>query len=247
MDQDIGRLLADIDAACVARADPKQVAKYARYFREGFDAYGVHWEDPGWETLRTGWFDAHRSRGLKWFLDLGKTLFSTGKYEHGALAIDFLKRVRGEFRAGTLTGIGKWFEGGVRNWAHSDVICGELLAPCLAEGVAGLEVLASWRSSRHKFKRRAVPVAMLGLLKATSDYRPLLEFLRPLMLDPERVVQQGLGWFLREAWKLQRKPVESFLLEWKDSAPRLIFQYATEKMTPQQKQRFKKAKAAAAS
>jgi 3-methyladenine DNA glycosylase AlkD len=62
------------------------------------------------------------------------------------------------------------------------------------------------------------------------------------MLDQERVVQQGLGWFLREAWKRRPEVVEAFLLEWKDSAPRLIFQYATEKMTPENKARFRKAK-----
>jgi 3-methyladenine DNA glycosylase AlkD len=64
------------------------------------------------------------------------------------------------------------------------------------------------------------------------------------MLDEERVVQQGLGWFLREAWKRQRLVVEEFLIEFKDTAPRLIYQYATEKMTPEQKNRFRRAKAA---
>jgi 3-methyladenine DNA glycosylase AlkD len=65
-----------------------------------------------------------------------------------------------------------------------------------------------------------------------------------MMLDEERVVHQGLGWFLREAWKRQPEPVERFLLEFKDCAPRLIFQYATEKMPPADKVRFRKAKAA---
>jgi 3-methyladenine DNA glycosylase AlkD len=71
---------------------------------------------------------------------------------------------------------------------------------------------------------------------------PLLEFLRPLMMDEERVVHQGAGWFLREAWKQDPKPVEAFLLEWKDRAPRLIFQYATEKMTPAARARFRRGK-----
>jgi len=76
--------------------------------------------------------------------------------------------------------------------------------------------------------------------KITEDYDQLLNFIRPLMLDEERVVHQGLGWFLREAWKKKAEPVEAFLLEWKDSVPRLIFQYATEKMTPENKARFRR-------
>ena len=63
-----------------------------------------------------------------------------------------------------------------------------------------------------------------------------------MMMDPEREVHQGLGWFLREAWKKQPEPTELFLLKWKNTAPRLIFQYATEKMTPEGKQKFRKQK-----
>jgi hypothetical protein len=36
--------------------------------------------------------------------------------------------------------------------------------------------------------------------------------------------------------------VEVFLLKWKDISARLIFQYATEKMTKENKERFRKSK-----
>jgi len=120
------------------------------------------------------------------------------------------------------------------------VLCGEILAPRIAGGAVPLQALAGWRSSELKYQRRAVPVSMLELLKVKEDFGPLLEFIRPMMLDPERVVHQGLGWFLREAWKKQPKPVEAFLLEWKETAPRLIFQYATEKMTAAARTRFRR-------
>jgi 3-methyladenine DNA glycosylase AlkD len=62
------------------------------------------------------------------------------------------------------------------------------------------------------------------------------------MTDPEREVHQGTGWFLREAWKRKPEETEIFLLKWKDTAPRLIFQYATEKMTAEGKGRFRRHK-----
>ncbi|MBN2314952.1 MAG: DNA alkylation repair protein [Sedimentisphaerales bacterium] len=105
-----------------------------------------------------------------------------------------------------------------------------------------MENLSGWRMATNKYQRRAVPVAMLILLKSTNDYAPLFDFIDPLMMDGERVVHQGLGWFLREAWKIKKKPTETFLLKWKNDAARVIFQYATEKMTPEQKKRFKKEK-----
>jgi hypothetical protein len=51
-----------------------------------------------------------------------------------------------------------------------------------------------------------------------------------------------VGWFLREAWKIEPEPVEAFLLKYKNTAPRLIFQYATEKMTKEGKERFRRDK-----
>jgi hypothetical protein len=63
------------------------------------------------------------------------------------------------------------------------------------------------------------------------------------MLVKAREVHQGLGWFLSEAWKIDPAPVEEFLLKYKNSAARLIFQYATEKMTPEGKVRFRRDKA----
>ena len=60
------------------------------------------------------------------------------------------------------------------------------------------------------------------------------------MTDPEREVHQGCGWFLREAWKKNRDVTEAFLLKHKNTAPRLIIQYATEKMTKEEKARYKR-------
>jgi len=79
-------------------------------------------------------------------------------------------------------------------------------------------------------------------VKEPEKIPALLRFIRPMMMDEERVVHQGLGWFLREAWKVNPKAVEPFLMEWKDRSARLIFQYATEKMTPKQKARYRAGK-----
>ena len=82
---------------------------------------------------------------------------------------------------------------------------------------------------------------MLALLKTKKSYKKLLDFIGPLMMDEEKFVQQGLGWFLREAWREQPEPVETFLLKWKDSAPRRIYRGAMEKMAPENKARFRPA------
>ncbi len=236
-------LAAEIRAYCEANADPKQADKYARYFKEGYDSWGLLDKDsPIWHQQQAEWLEKYRGMGTRGFLKLGELLFRSSKYEEGALAVRFLKNFRDKLDKKAVSGLAKWFEAGIGNWAHTDVLCGEIIGPLLANGTIPLESLAPWRASKLKYQRRAVPVSMLGLLKVRKEVKPLVEFLRPMMMDPERVVHQGLGWFLREAWKRQPKPVEAFLLGWKDEAPRLIFQYATERMTASARARFRRAK-----
>jgi len=234
------QLVQEIRDYCAAHANPALAAKYARYFKEGYDSWGLmDPKAPVWNEQKQDWAQRYQSLGIKGFLQLGEMLFPSGKYEEGALAIHFLKPFAATADATILPGIEKWFRAGINNWAHTDVLCGELLAPALLEGRIAFQDFASWRQSPCKYQRRAVPVSLLGLLKTKGPTQPLLDFIDPMMMDTERVVHQGLGWFLREKWKLDPAPVEQFLLRWKDAAPRLIFQYATEKMTPPQKARFR--------
>ncbi|MGC4052102.1 MAG: DNA alkylation repair protein [Paludibaculum sp.] len=238
---EVASLAVEIRAYCAANANPALATKYARYFKEGYDAWGLLDKNHAfWNEKQTGWLEAHAALGLKGFLHLGEELFTSGKYEEGGLAIRFLKSFSTQIDGRAMPGIARWFAAGVRNWAHVDVLCAEVLSPALAAGRLGLADFDPWRDSPARFQRRAVPVAMLSLLKTPAPTAELLAYVRPLMLDPERVVQQGMGWFLRETWKRDPKPVEALLLEFKDRAPRVIYQYATEKMTPARKAAFRR-------
>lgn len=234
-------IVSEIRDFCIARADEKQAAKYARYFKEGYDAYGL----PGdiWKEHEYHFYKAYKDElGVSGFLDLGDLLVQGGKYEEASFAICSVKPFYNQFTAETFQRIGRWLDTGICNWAHTDVICSQLLSRFFEKDLVTLADMSHWRQSPSKWKRRAVPVSMISLLKKCADCGILLEYIRPLMADGERVVQQGLGWFLREAWKRYPGPVEEFLAQWKDSSPRLIFQYATEKMTPENKARFRREK-----
>jgi 3-methyladenine DNA glycosylase AlkD len=234
------KLAAEVSAYCAAHQDPQKARAWARYFKEGYDAWGLlDKDDPLWNEKQREWMERYSGLGLGGFSKAGEILLSSGKYEEASMAIRFLKELRDQFDDRMAARLAGYFRAGIRNWGHGDVLCGEVIAPLLASGRIQLPELDAWRRSELKYQRRAVPVSMLGLLKAKPEPGPLLDFLRPLMLDPERVVQQGLGWFLRETWKQSPKPVEAFLQEWKDQSPRLIFQYAAEKMTPAQRARFR--------
>ncbi len=232
-------LFQDIRAYCQNHADEKLVKKYSRYFRDGYDAYGLSRE------LFEAKIDSlikNPKVSKRLVLAASRPLIKSGKYEETNFAVRLLKEFEEEFDEKTLPAVEKWFGIGIVNWAHCDVLCGHLMTPLFEKKIISLEILSGWRKAKNKYQRRAVPVSMLPLLKTRKSFKPLFRFIEPLMMDPEKKVQQGLGWFLREAWKIKPTDTEDFLMKWKDKSPRTIYQYATEKMTTEERKRFRKDK-----
>ena len=230
----IETLVNDIKSVLQAHADPSIVKKYSRYFVEGYDTYGVDLKEIRVERnalLK----DNRQELGLEGFLHLGELLVQSGKYEEGFIAIDFISYFQKEFTLFTLERLGGWLDHGLRNWAHTDVLSGDVLSVFPVNKIVPLGAFSGWRSTSSKWKRRAVPVTMIKALKTDISIDALLEFINPMMMDEEKVVHQGLGWFLREVWKKSPEQVEDYLLKWKDQCARLIIRYATEKMTKEKK------------
>ena len=231
------QLYNEIVSFCQANSDEATVLKYARYFKEGYDAYGV----PTAAYLeKVSELKALETISLQDILACAHRLLKSGKYEETSFVISLIEGYKKKFDAQTFTAIEKWFESGISNWAHTDFLSGNVLPYFFLKKIIPLEKLNSWRTSPYKFQRRCVPVTLIKLLKTTSDLNVLFEMINPMMMDNERVVHQGLGWFLREAWKLKHEETEDFLFRWKDDSARLIFQYATEKMGKTERVRFKK-------
>lgn len=234
------QIFNDIRKYCLKHSDPKLADRYARYFKEGYDAYGL--TEKLLHEKVNHIFEEYCSIGIKGFLETGDLLLASGKYEEASFAILLLEKNKSEFSKATLKHLSKWLEA-VRNWAHCDIICGKLISYFFLNEIAKIKDISKWRESTYKFKRRAVPVSLIPLVKTDkAEHLLYLNFIESLMNDKERVVHQGLGWFLRETWKQNPEPVEELLFKWKNIAPRLIIQYATEKMSPAQKLGFKKTK-----
>ena len=236
------QVAGEIRAFCESHADPERVRKYSRYFVEGYDCYGVDHKLPEWEACRKQCLERLKQDGPEALLDACDLLVRPGKYEEVFTAILFVADSPEMYSPVFFERISRWFEQGIANWAEVDVLAGQVLCRFLADGIVGAAALKPWVSSTFKYQRRAVPVTLIGVLKQTEKLAPFFRLIEPLMCDGEKVVQQGTGWFLREAWKRQPEPTEAFVLRYKDTCPRLIVQYATEKMSSEDKQRFKRSR-----
>jgi 3-methyladenine DNA glycosylase AlkD len=233
------QLTGTIRAYCLQNASEANVIKYSYYFKSGYDAYGL--SQP---TLNAGAKDMLKLPGidLNIVLEAAPELIKSGKYEETGLALLLVRGLSRQYTRDTFDTIAGWYEIGIRNWAHADTLGMAILPLFLKKDIVNMDDFRDWLKSEYKFKRRSVPVTLIKSLKTNKDYPILFRFLESLMEDPEREVHQGMGWFLREAWKKDAPATETFLLKWKNTAPRLIIQYATEKMTAEQKLKFKKEK-----
>ncbi|MGI6662176.1 MAG: DNA alkylation repair protein [Bacillota bacterium] len=151
----IESLLERIRAFCRANADEKIVVKYAKYFKEGYDAYGVDGKASTEEAKRI-YMEYRDTLGFEGFLDLCDLLMESGKYEESGFVIRFMNLFSKEFSRETFARVGQWFEGKVRNWAISDSLCADVLSPMLAKSIVSLDDFRPWTESTDRWKRRAV-------------------------------------------------------------------------------------------
>ena len=220
-------------------ADPAVVAKYSRYFKEGYIGYGIN--QKVFENQRDKWFGEWNFFTINDYLNLGDRLILSGKFEDISIAIAFISLLKEQYTIAVFNHMGKWLEN-FTNWANTDVLCMLVLSCFINEKIIKPEKFIEWTASESKWKRRAVPVTFYEAVKANENPAQYFTVIERVMLDNEEDVQKGTGTFLRESWKKCPEITEDFLLKWKDSCGRKIMQYATEKMDKEYRKKFRRGK-----
>ena len=237
---DTNKIYSEIRKWCEDNSDLKIVLKYSRYFKEGFDAHGldtklleiefVKWKEKYLNKMK---FDDAKK--------LCELLYASGKYDESGIAVKIFKLYDNEYRKRDLKIIKNWLDKYASTWAHTDVMSWEVIVLFFRKGIIKFTDFKSWRESKSIWTRRAVPVSFIKII-CDERITSLIDFIKPMIIDKDKPVQQGLGWFLREVWKKEPKITGKFLLEIKNTAPRTIIQYATEKMEKSEKLKYKAGK-----
>ncbi len=233
----------EIREFCINNSDPGIIKKYQRYFKDGYDGYGI--EDNLLRAQIDQWIVQWKDEmTVDNCLALGDELMKHGRFEEKSLAIILLKSRRQEFTKDTFNRIGNWFDYGINNWATTDVLCMYIVSALLVDKVIDFNDLKSWIDKESEWQRGVVPVALVELDKLTKDLKPAvaIELIEPLILDGSEYVQKGIGTLLRGLWKKYPSQIEDFLMKWKDQCGRLIVQYATEKMEKEYRKKFRRSK-----
>ncbi len=230
-------LVEKIKLFCSENADVEKRKKYARYFRLEIDAYGLTQPQM---NLFAKILLQDKNVDIRCIMDATPALFTNGKYEEITIALLLLNGRKKQYTQETFSFVEKLYQWGITNWAHADTLGMWIVPELIKKGIINIADLQTWITSKNSYQRRTVPVSFIKSLKTLKGYALLFEIIEPLMCAQKREEQQGTGWFLREAWKIRPQETEAFLMKWKDTAPRLIYQIACEKMDKTDKMKLKK-------
>jgi 3-methyladenine DNA glycosylase AlkD len=224
-------------------ADPGIVEKYSRFFREGYDPYGI---DPKLQSEQT----------KRWVQELGpelnftekKKLFvklmASGKSECYSVVLNFLIDSKKNHSPALFNNLKTWIEKYFTNWAQVDSFCSQLIGPMILDGAVSYDDLLKWHTGQSKWVRRAVPVGTIYAFYQHNKLKPVIKVADALINDPVREVGQGVGWMLRDAWKIYPQEIEKLLLKHVKTGNRTAYQYACEKMAKEYRLKFRRPKTA---
>jgi len=147
-----------------------------------------------------------------------------------AVGVELMARYRKAFVPRLLPAWKRWLANDHSdNWATTDSICGSLIGPLLLSRPALVKTVASWRTHRNMWVRRASAVSLIPSARQGLALDQTYRVAVALHRDPEDLIQKAVGWMLREAGKADGLRLERYLRKHGPLIPRTTLRYAIER------------------
>ncbi|MBM3412459.1 MAG: DNA alkylation repair protein [Bacteroidetes bacterium] len=127
----------------------------------------------------------------------------------------------------------------VNNWDLVDSTAHKILGRWLEN--KNRKILYKLADSKNLWENRVAVIATYYFIKK-NDFTDILKLSEKLLLHPHDLMHKAIGWMLREAWKINPGPIETFLQDQASVMPRTMLRYAIEKMTDSKRKHYLNAK-----
>jgi 3-methyladenine DNA glycosylase AlkD len=124
------------------------------------------------------------------------------------------------------------FEETVHEWATCDGLSGRVLRGLLVRSTVARSRIVSWSLAANQWRQRASAVAFVNEARHGNYNDQILTVCRRIVRNPERFVQLGAGWVLRELFLADRQATLDFIRAHYAWVSREGLRYAIEKMPP---------------
>ncbi len=211
-------------AATPAASDSAQ-----RFFKQPVRALGVR--TPQLRRLTTQAAREYRRARLGFddVLPIADRLWTQGALEERILAVLLLGKFRRQLERRHWRQLDRWVRS-LSNWAETDALCVELLAPLLQAAPELIDRLIPWTRSRQRWRRRAAAVALVPAARRGEHHAVAFDIVDRMAGDRDDMVEKATGWLLKEISRTQPRAVADFLLADIDRFSRTTVRYGCEKL-----------------
>lgn len=188
--------LAAIRAELLEHAEPWKLPQIQRFFREPIDAYCTY--TPFVRAIARRWgkefsLATPAERGK-----LTRALWKSGKFEEGSVAIQLYARMQRQCGDSEWALLTRWLDKEIRNWAHCDALCGDVLGLLLIARTDRIGELDAWVESPAVYRRRAALVAPLKGVRKGLFRQSLVRLRERLGADREPMIRKAWVWSGKE-------------------------------------------------
>jgi 3-methyladenine DNA glycosylase AlkD len=180
----------------IAHSEPYKLPIMQRFFKEPVDAYCTYTE----HVRRIA-----KERGKEFAAMSGtqrdkvtNALWNSGKFEEGAVAIQLYARRLRHCDERDWKRFETWLDRYVRNWAHCDALCADVLGPLLIRHPEWTRALPAWAGSKKTYKRRAALVAPLKGIRKGLFRKEAEALYAAVDGTSEDILKKALKWLRKE-------------------------------------------------
>jgi 3-methyladenine DNA glycosylase AlkD len=216
--------------ALEARANAPFADSGRRFFKEPVQLMGVKAADMH-AVAKELFAAAKPGLTLKDAIDVCQRLLPDPRSEVKITVLLLLGRLHKKLDAEVFEAAERWLAAGwCDSWAVIDTLCIYVLGPVLWGKPKLMPLTRVWIASPNLWLRRAGVVALVKPARKGLLLAEIHAALRPVLDDPEDLIQKAVGWLLRESGKTDETRLTSFLAAHGAECARTTLRYAIERL-----------------
>jgi len=224
----VSSLAKKVRARLERDASPEVKANFERYFKGQVQLLGL--KRPALAVIERELKPSFAALSLAQRQEEALGLLGSPFLEERQIAVGVLAKDAKKLPDSFLTAVEPIFDRVAKDWATCDLIAGKLLRVFVLRSPKTRRRVVGWSRSKNLWRQRASAVAFVNEARKGQHDDEIMEICERIVKNPERFVQLGCGWVLRELYLAAPDRVSGFLRSHEPELSREGLRYAIEKM-----------------
>jgi len=176
-------------------------------------------------------------------IEIFKILLNSNIDDEKFAGFFFINRFKKKFNEQTIVLFHNALFDNCDTWALCDSSVIRVIGPYLAKNdELAKKTIEKWSRSENLWIRRASMVILLKIISLKKDFEEsyVFDLVDKMLSYNEDYIQKGIGWLLKTCSKYKPNIIYSYLEENKNTLPRLILRYASEKLPKEKREEILK-------